>query len=72
MKAALIIIALILCAALIGWITFDSTGDRASVNIETQEIKQDTKKAVKKGKDLIDDAKQEIRKDQKETQPVID
>ncbi len=56
MKTALIVIGVVVLMVIGGWITFNNTGDKATVTIETQEIKKDTEEAVEKGKELIDKA----------------
>jgi hypothetical protein len=54
MRALLVIVAVVLVLVLIGWISFNNAGDRASVNIETDKIKQDTETVIDAGEDLID------------------
>lgn len=62
MKWILLAIILVLVAVLIGWISFRQSEDKATITIEKKEIKQDAKKAVEKGSDLIKDAKERIKK----------
>jgi cytoskeletal protein RodZ len=40
-----------------GWLNFSNTDGRASMTIDTNEVKQDTQKAIDKSKELIDKAK---------------
>ena len=58
---SLLIITLALCAMVgLGWISFQRTETEANIKIDTQEIKEDTGKAIEKGRELIDDAKDAI------------
>lgn len=42
MKALLIILAIVIALALMGWISFTATDSSATVTIERQEIREDT------------------------------
>ncbi len=53
MRVLIIIAALILIGVLIGWITFNKGPDHASIDINTGAIRQDTKKAVESGAQLL-------------------
>jgi hypothetical protein len=63
MKALLVIVAIVAVLALIGWITFGTGDDRASLSIETDKIRQDTREAVEEGGEFIEGARQEIREE---------
>jgi len=60
MKAVLIAIALIVAMCLIGWITFASSADKTTITIDKKAIQEDTRKAVDKGKELIDEAQRTL------------
>jgi len=63
MRGILLIILVVLVLAVVGWITFNRDPARPGVNIETQKMKDDTKKAVDKGADLLRKAGQSINPD---------
>jgi hypothetical protein len=50
----LAIVAVLLAFA--GWITFNSGPDRTSINLETNEIRQDTQEIVRSGAKMLDKA----------------
>jgi hypothetical protein len=56
MKVVLVIVFAVALMVVFGWLTFSQTGDRARINIETQEIKDDTKKAVEEASKLTEGA----------------
>jgi hypothetical protein len=60
MRVLLLLIAVVAILALVGWITFSSEPGRSSVNIETQEIREDTEGVMKSGSDLLHKAGDEI------------
>jgi hypothetical protein len=53
MRALLVVIAIVLVFALVGWVTFSKGPDRASINIEADRIRADTKQAVESGAKLL-------------------
>ncbi len=53
MRALIVIVALILILALVGWITFSKGPDRASIDLETGKIRQDTQHAMQSGAELL-------------------
>jgi hypothetical protein len=61
MRGLIFLVAVIILLALVGWISFSSDPNRSSINLETQEIKQDTQRAVETGKELLDDAKKSVQ-----------
>jgi hypothetical protein len=63
MRAILIILGLVVLFALVGWITFSDDDGRASINLETKEIRQDTGEMMDKGSELLEDAEQEVAPD---------
>ena len=63
MRVVLLLIALLVLFALVGWITFSNDAGRSSVNLETEEIRQDTGEMMNKGAELLRDAEQEVAPD---------
>lgn len=55
MRALLGFVAAVLILALVGWISFSSSSDQATVNIEKEKIKQDTAEIVEATKNVADD-----------------
>jgi hypothetical protein len=66
MKAILILIVIGLILALIGWISFRKDDNGATMRIETDRIERDTGEAVDRGRELIEDARREIREERDE------
>ena len=62
MRGILWLLLVILVLALIGWLTFNRDPARPGVNIETQKMKDDTKKAMDRGAELLKKAEQSIDK----------
>jgi hypothetical protein len=60
MRVLLLLIAIVAVLALVGWITFSNEPGRTSVNLETQEIREDTKDVMKTGSELLHNAGEEI------------
>jgi Asp-tRNA(Asn)/Glu-tRNA(Gln) amidotransferase B subunit len=56
MKWLIAIVIAVILMALAGWLTFSKSGDRAAINVETRQIKEDAGKAVEKGKEFSEDA----------------
>jgi len=71
MRVLLIIAALVVLFAVAGWITFsrDDSG-RSSINLETQEIREDTGHLMQKGSDLLKEAEEGVRPDSTPTEPT--
>jgi hypothetical protein len=74
MRALIILLAVVLLLALVGWISFSKGPDRSSVNIETNQIRTDTKKAMQSGAELLhkagDELKQEAGPQNKQAPPA--
>jgi hypothetical protein len=62
-RALLLIAAIILLMALVGWITFGTGPGRSSINLETERIRQDTREALETGADAIHNAEESVRPD---------
>ncbi|MEX0610584.1 MAG: hypothetical protein WD738_15155 [Pirellulales bacterium] len=60
MRALIILAAVVILLALVGWITFNSEPGRSSINLETEEIREDTGEMMRSGSELLRDAKEEI------------
>jgi hypothetical protein len=60
MRGVLFLVAIVIVLALIGWISFGRDDNRASINLETQEIREDTQKALDSGAALIERAGDKI------------
>jgi hypothetical protein len=53
MRALILIAAIVLVLALVGWVTFSRDDGRTSINLETQEIRQDTKQMLETGSEAL-------------------
>jgi hypothetical protein len=62
MRAIVFLAFVVLILALIGWISFSKDAERSSINLETQEIKEDTQKAMDSGAQLLEKAGQRIER----------
>jgi hypothetical protein len=65
MRFVLLLVALLVLFALAGWITFSGDGERSSINLETNEIREDTGQAMHEGAELLHKAEQEVAPDEK-------
>jgi hypothetical protein len=57
MRALILLVIVILALALAGWISFSKSPDRSSINLETQQIQQDTDRALESGSNLLRNAR---------------
>jgi hypothetical protein len=69
MRAVIVLLALVVICALVGWISFSNGPDRSSININTNEIRQDTKQVVQSGADLLHKAGDKI--EQEANRPAV-
>jgi len=60
MRALILLVAIVLVLALVGWISFSKGPDRASVNIESERIRQDTKQVMESGAQVLHKAGDKI------------
>jgi hypothetical protein len=60
MRAIVFLAFVVLILALIGWVSFSKDAERSSINLETQEIKEDTQKAMESGAQLLEKAGEQI------------
>jgi hypothetical protein len=70
MRLLLILAAAVLIFALVGWISFSSgPDDRASVNLETGKIRQDTQHAMKSGAEMLHKAGDNVAREANKAEP---
>jgi hypothetical protein len=60
MRAILILAVLVVVGILVGWITIGREPGRASINLETQEVREDTKEAMHSGAELLHKAGDDV------------
>lgn len=53
MRGIIILVLAVLILVVVGWIRFDRQSSRSSIHLETQEIKEDTQKAIDQGAELL-------------------
>jgi hypothetical protein len=63
MRALLVIVALIVICALVGWISFSDGPGRTSINLETNEIREDTNQVMRSGAELLHKAGDKVEAD---------
>lgn len=61
MRTLNVLAAVVLLLALLGWITFSSAPSRSSINLETKQIKEDTRDTMESGAESLDDARNRRR-----------
>jgi len=73
MRVLILFVVILLICSLVGWITFSKGPGHASINIETDQIRADTDRAVDSGAQILKNTGEAIddRATQKETAPVI-
>jgi hypothetical protein len=62
MRAILFLAFVIIVLVLVGWLTFSADDSRSSINLETQEIKEDTQKVLDSGATLLEKAGDELKR----------
>jgi hypothetical protein len=72
MRVLIIFAAIVLLFALIGWITFSSDQGRSSINLETNEIREDTGELMHEGSELLQDAQQEVSPSDAPNEPATE
>jgi hypothetical protein len=70
MKALFFLIIVIALLAFAGWLTFSSGPGRTSVNLETNEIREDTQEIVRSGAKVLDRAGAELQPSDETQTPV--
>lgn len=63
MRALIVLIAVVLLFALIGWISISRGPDRSSINIETNQIRTDTDRVMKSGAELLHKAGDKVERE---------
>lgn len=53
MRALIFLVAIVLLLGLAGWVTFTKEPGRSSINIETEQIQQDTDHALESGSNFL-------------------
>ena len=56
MRALILLAAIVLVLALVGWISFSKGPDRASINIESDKIRADTKQVMESSAKMLHQA----------------
>ena len=59
-RITLLAIVAVIVMAWLGWLSFSRTSDRATIEINTQEIQQATEKAVQTGRNLAEETSDAI------------
>ncbi len=70
MRGLIILAAIAALLAVAGWITFSSDTDRSSINLETEEIREDTGQMMQSGSELLHDAEEELSEEPADTPPA--
>jgi len=64
MRGLILLVVVVLFLFLAGWLSFSNSGDRATINLEKQEIREDTANIVQEGNELADEAREAIQPDE--------
>ena len=56
MRVFILLAAVVLLLAVIGWISFSGGPGRASINLETEKVRQDTQEVLESGSEVLQDA----------------
>jgi hypothetical protein len=70
MRVLLILAAVVLLLALAGWVSFSSGPGRSSINLETDEIRQDTSEVMETGSELLNGAEDAVAPEGDPAQPA--
>lgn len=70
MRTLLILAAVILIFAIVGWITFSDDSGRSSINLETTEIREDTGEMMRKSSELLQNAEEELTTEEPVEDPM--
>jgi hypothetical protein len=63
-RGLILISAVILLLAIVGWVSFSSGPGRSSINLETDEIRHDTQEVLQTGSEALRDAEQAVASEQ--------
>ncbi|REJ81994.1 MAG: hypothetical protein DWQ34_26915 [Planctomycetota bacterium] len=72
MKGLLVAVIVVLLAALFGWLSFSTSPDRATMNVELQEIQEDTQGLVHATEELAEQTAEGVEKVGEEIDEHID
>jgi hypothetical protein len=61
MRVLILIVAVVLLLALLGWVTFTRGPGQSSINVETQQIRQDTKELLESGSEALQGVERTIQ-----------
>jgi len=70
MRAVILIVAILLIFSLIGWITYSRGPGHASINIETDQIRADTDRAMQSGAQMLRKTGDEIENRTQHAEPA--
>jgi type II secretory pathway pseudopilin PulG len=59
-RIAILVVVAVVVMAFIGWIRFDRTADRATIEVQTTEMEQAAERAARSGRELLQDTKEAI------------
>lgn len=57
MRFLILLAAAVLLLALVGWITFSNSPGRSSINLETNQIKEDARDMTESGAEMLENAR---------------
>jgi hypothetical protein len=60
MRALILIVAILILFILVGWVTVSNEPGRSSINLETEEMREDAGKAMHEGAELLQEAEDEV------------
>ena len=63
MRALLVLAVILLLLFVVGWITVGDSPDRSTINLEKQEIREDTAGMVEQGNEFLDKAREAVTSD---------
>jgi predicted negative regulator of RcsB-dependent stress response len=56
MRKLLVAVILVILLVVVGWMSFQYDGNKASVNFDAAEMREDTKEALQKGEAVLENA----------------
>lgn len=63
MRAIIVLLAIVVISALVGWISFSNDPDHSSINIETNKIRQDTKQVMQSSAVVLHNAGDQVEQE---------
>lgn len=61
LRTILVISIVVILMAFFGWLKFSDSNDQATIILDKQEVKEDTKKAVEKAKEVSEDIQEKAK-----------